>query len=110
MKDRGNERIEYLHPDENAKDILIDLSFSGAAMNCPAEMKKDSLISVKIRDYLLNSTVIYCQARAQGYRVGIHFINVAADVQKSLKTMVEEFSRGVPITFEIIEQDDKKKV
>lgn len=110
MKDRGNERIEFLATDETAKSILIDLSFSGAAMNCPAERNKDSRLSVKIKDYRIDATVIYCQARAQGYRVGIHFVDVPADVQKSLKIMVDEFSRGVPLPFEIVEQDDKSKV
>ena len=109
MKDRGNERIEFLSGDDTIRNVLIDLSFSGAAMNCPTERKKDSRLSVKIRDYVLDAIVIYCQGMADGYRVGIHFINVAPDVQKSLKTMVEEFSRGVPIKFEILEQDEKKK-
>jgi hypothetical protein len=109
MKDRGNERIELLPTDETIKNILIDLSFSGAAMNCHAEQKKDSQLSVKIRDQVLDAKVIYCQGRAQEYRVGIHFVNVAPDVQKSLKLMVEEFSRGVPINFEIVEQGEKKK-
>lgn len=110
MKDRGNERIEFLSADDAIRNILIDLSFSGAAMNCPTEQKKDSRLSVKIRDYVLDATVIYCQGRAQGYRVGIHFVNVPPDVQKSLKVTVEEFSRGVPINFEIVGNDEKKKV
>jgi hypothetical protein len=109
MKDRGNERIEFLPADETVKNTLIDLSFSGAAMNCTSEKKKDSRLSVKIKSYTINATVIYCQARAQGYRVGVHFVNVASEVQASLKLMVEEFSRGVPIQFEVLEQDENKK-
>lgn len=110
MKDRGNERIEFLNTDESKKNILIDLSFSGAAMNYPDELAKNAKIAVKIRDFAIDANVIYCQGMAKGYRVGIHFVNVTPDVQKALKIMVEEFSRGVPITFEIIGQDEKKKV
>jgi hypothetical protein len=110
MKDRGNERIEFLSTDDTVKNILIDLSFSGAAMNSPNELDKGSLVTVKIRDFKLDATVIYCHGKAQGYRVGVHFVNVEPDVQKSLKTLVDEFSRGVPITFELVEQGDKKKV
>jgi hypothetical protein len=109
MKERGNERIEFLSTNDAVKNTLIDLSFSGAAMNYPTELAKNAMVSVKIRDYAIDATVIYCQGRAEGYRVGIHFVNVPADVQKALKIMVEEFSRGVPVTFEIIEQGEKKK-
>jgi hypothetical protein len=109
MKDRGNERVEFLPTSDAIKNVLIDLSFSGAAMNCHTEQKKDSRVSLKIRDYKIDATVIYCQGRAEEYRVGVHFINVAPDVQKSLRLMVEEFSRGVPINFEILEPDENKK-
>lgn len=109
MKERGNERIELLSASDSVKNTLIDLSFSGAAMNCPNELAKNAKVWVKIRDYAISATVIYCQGRAAGYRVGIHFVNVAPDVQKALKILVEEFSRGVPVTFEIIEQSEIKK-
>jgi len=109
MKDRGNERIELLSPDETVKNVLIDLSFSGAAMNYATEQKKGGLVKVKISDFVLDATVIYCQGRASGYRVGVHFTKVPPEVQNSLKVLVDEFSRGVPIAFQIIEQDDKKK-
>jgi hypothetical protein len=104
MKDRGNERIELLSPDETVKNTLIDLSFSGAAMNWPVDLKKNDQVQVKIREYLLDAKVVYSQPRAKEFRIGIHFINVSPEVQKPLKTLVEEFSRGVPITFEIVEK------
>lgn len=109
MKDRGNERVEFLPTNEMERNVLIDLSMSGAAMNCRTEKKKDSRLSVKIRDYEIDSTVIYCQAKAPGFRVGVHFINIAPDIQKSLKIMVEDFSRGVPIKFEVLENGENKK-
>jgi hypothetical protein len=105
MKERGSERIEFLGPEEEAKNTLIDLSVTGVAFIHPTAAKKDSLISVKIKSYTLDAVVVYCQPRAEGFRIGMHFKNVPPDVQKSLVKLVEEFSRGVPLTCEIVDPD-----
>ena len=109
MKERGSERIEFVGNDESSKNILIDLSTTGAAFLFDSEQKKDTPISVAIKEYTLDAVVVYCQQRADGYRIGLRFTNVPADVQSALKTLVEEFSRGVPLTCEIVEGKKKKK-
>jgi hypothetical protein len=107
IKERASERIEFLGAEEEAKNALIDLSVTGAAFVHPIEAKKDSLISVKIKNYTLDAVVVYCSPRASGFRIGMHFKNVPPEVQKSLLKLVEEFSRGVPLTCEIVDKSQK---
>jgi hypothetical protein len=108
MKERGCERIEFLGPEEETLRSLVDLSATGVAFIHPAELKKDLLVSVKIKEFVLPAIVVYCQPRVKGYRLGLQFKSVSPDMQNKLKTLVEEFSRGVPIACEIV-KDDKKK-
>jgi hypothetical protein len=103
MKDRINERIEMLNQDEKAKKALLDLSVTGAAFLLPAEEKKGTRISVKIKEYALEAVVVYCSERSDGFRVGIQFQGIPDHVQKALKVMVDEFSRGVPLSCEVME-------
>jgi PilZ domain len=110
MKERGSERIEFLCAGEESENTLIDLSVTGVAFVHSSEAKKDSVISVRIKTFSLKAVVVYCQPRAQGFRIGLQFKNVPADVQRSLGNLVEEFSRGVPLTCEIIDPDRDKKV
>jgi hypothetical protein len=106
MKDRVSERVEMLGNDDRAPKALIDLSVTGAAFIHPAAKKDGTKLSVKIKDFTLDAVVVYCQERAGGFRVGVQFKNVPANIHASLKTMVDDFSRGVPLTCEIVEQKD----
>jgi hypothetical protein len=109
MKERGSERIEYLSAGEEAHNAPIDVSATGAAFIHPTAAKKDSLISVKIKTFTLEANVVYCQPRSKGFRIGLYFTHVPAEVQKKLTLLVEEFSRGVPLTCEIIQGENKKE-
>ncbi len=102
MKERGSERIEFLCNYDPAQRALIDLSTSGAAFIHPVEIKKGTKISVRIKDYLIEAVIVYCQQRTDGYRVGMQFIKVLPDIEKALKIMVDEFSRGVPLLCEVV--------
>jgi len=104
MVDRGNERIEHLNPDAREKKALLDISISGAAFVHPRELKNDTKLVVKIKEHTLNAVVVYAQGRAEGYRIGVKFQNVPFAVQKDLKEFVDEFSKGVPLFCEIIEE------
>ena len=95
-----------LGQDEKARKALIDLSVTGAAFLHPAEEKKGTRLSVKIKEYALEAVVVYSVERSDGFRVGVQFQGVPDHVQKALKTMVEEFSRGVPLTCEIVEKKE----
>lgn len=103
MKERISERVELLGVDDGVTKALIDLSSTGVAFIHPAEVKKGANLSVKIKDYVIDSVVVYCRQRADGYRIGMQFRNVPPDMQKGLKILVDEFSRGVPLTCEVVE-------
>ena len=106
MKDRASERIEYLAMDDSAKSALIDLSATGVAFIHPTAAKKDSIVTVKIRDQSIEAVVVYCQQRAEGFRIGMHFVNVPQEFQSELKNLVGEFSRGVPLSCQIVDKDE----
>jgi c-di-GMP-binding flagellar brake protein YcgR len=107
MVERGNERIEHLNPDAREKRALLDISVSGAAFVHPQELKNGTKLVVKIKAHSLNAVVVYNQGRAEGYRVGVKFQNVPFNVQKELTEFVDEFSKGVPLFCEIIENGNK---
>ena len=109
MKERASERIEFLGADDSDENMLIDLSATGAAFVYHAEEQKDAQISVKIRDFTVDAVVVYCKPRTKGFRIGLRFIDVSADVQTMLNTTVEEFSRGVPLACEIVEREKKSE-
>jgi hypothetical protein len=105
MVERGSERIEYLNPDERERKALLDISVSGAAFVHPRELENGTKLAVKIKKHVLNAIVVYAQGRAEGFRIGVKFQNVAFQVQKDLKDFVDEFSRGVPLFCEIVESE-----
>jgi hypothetical protein len=103
VKERVSERVELLGVDEQAQKALVDLSATGVAFIYPVEVKKGAKLSVKIKDYVIDALVIYCRQRADGFRIGMQFRNVPPDLQKGLKILVDEFSRGVPLSCDVVE-------
>jgi hypothetical protein len=102
IKERASERIELLGMDDGAKKALVDLSTTGVAFIHPVEAKRGTKMKVKIKEYVIDAVVIYCRQRADDYRLGMEFRNVPPDVQKGLKNLVDDFSRGVPLTCEVV--------
>lgn len=102
MKDRVSERIELLGVDENAGRLLVDLSTTGVAFIHPTQAQRGEKMKVKIKEYIIEAVVVYCRQRANDYRLGMQFRNVPHDIQTALKIMVDEFSRGVPLTCEVV--------
>jgi c-di-GMP-binding flagellar brake protein YcgR len=58
---------------------------------------------MKINDLVIKARVVYCQERSDGYRLGLHFVDVSDEQQKKLDDRVEKFSRGVAIACAIID-------
>ncbi|MCU0610105.1 MAG: PilZ domain-containing protein [Chitinispirillaceae bacterium] len=108
MQSRGSDRIEYLGgkgTGENWK--LLDLSATGAAFICPTELSRGSRITVRINGHRIAATVIHTSEMAGDFcfRIGLRFENVPAEDKKWLADLVEEFSRGVPLACEIVDQN-----
>jgi hypothetical protein len=104
MKERGSERIEFI----NSAGELFDLSCTGAGFFSTSAIKSDELITIQINDLKLLSKVVYCQDRSDGFRVGLQFQNMAEQDKHGISELVEGFSKGVPITFKIIEEYSAK--
>jgi hypothetical protein len=103
MAERSSERIEYLNPDQSRKTALLDVSATGAAFIHPKAKNIGSRLVVKIRSHELEAAVVYSQGRIDGFRIGVQFKNVPESLKNDLKDIVDEFSRGVPLFCEVVE-------
>jgi len=116
MLERKSERIESITPDGSQDTTPCDLSKTGISCFHTEPRDKSSFVVVKINDLLLRAKVIYCQKREKDYRLGLQFWNILPERQAKLNELVENYSRGVPITCEIIqdaaktEQQSTKKI
>ncbi len=100
-KNRRSERIEFVAPDEQRK--LFDLSTTGACCLHAGAYEKNDFVKVAVNDLLLRAKVAYCQQRSDGYRIGIQFWNVTEEQQRALDTLVDAYSKGVPVVCKISE-------
>ena len=108
MKQRSSERIEMLNS-FGEPISLFDLSKGGAC--CFHEDKKDKgeTVEVSIKDLSLRATVVYCQRRTDGYRLGLKFVDVPDEKQALLASLVDRFSRGVPLECRIEDDESGEK-
>ncbi len=104
MKDRSSERIEYITLGDSESGTFFDLSATGAGCHFAKRLEKDSIVSVKVNDLVLKAKVVYCQERRDGYRLGLQFLNVSDEQQKTLDDCIAKFSRGVSVTCGIIDR------
>jgi len=103
MLERKSERIESITPDGSADTMPYDLSKTGVSCFHTEPRDKNSFVVVKINDLLLRAKVIYCQKRDKDCRLGLQFWNILPERQTKLNELVEKYSRGVPVTCQIIE-------
>ena len=104
MEERGSERIEFI----DSAGELFDLSCTGAGFFSTLPRKPDELITIQINDLKLLSKVVYCQELQDGFRLGLQFQNMGEQDIQAISALVEGFSKGVPITFKIIEEYSAK--
>ena len=109
QKERANERIEILSPMGEEKVVLFDLSSGGACCLHDKVKANGSIVVVKINSLVLRSKVVYSVERKDGSRLGVQFLDVPADKQKTLSDLVEQFSRGVPLTCSVEDEPATKK-
>lgn len=103
---RSSERIEFLN---DQSTTLFDLSSGGACCRHIKMVAIGTLLKFRVNDLALNAKVVYVQERSDGARVGVQFLNVPADKQKTLDDLVEKFSRGVPLTCVVEDAAPSKK-
>jgi hypothetical protein len=84
--------------------VLFDLSKTGVCCFHDTKKDKDAVLSITINSLKLRAIVVYCQERAHGFRLGMHFDAVNAEQQKLLGDLVDKFSRGVPLSCKVEEQ------
>jgi hypothetical protein len=104
MQDRASERIEYLNLNSAEEPTLFDLSKTGVCCGHTVKKAKDAVLTVVINNLRIKARVIYCQERMPGFRLGMHFEGVTPDQQKQLSDLVDQFSRGVPLSCKVEEQ------
>ncbi|MBD3346952.1 MAG: hypothetical protein GF401_18010 [Chitinivibrionales bacterium] len=106
MKERSSERIESLNVDPD-RVTFFDLSKTGVCCLYKKKLEKGAVVSVKINDLQLKARVIYAIDRKDGARTGLQFIDTSPEIQKELNTLVEGFSRGIPVSCAIIEDSNQ---
>jgi hypothetical protein len=97
MQDRA-ERIEFINLNGSNEPKLFDLSKTGVCCFSAKKLEKGGIASLKINTLSIKARVIYSQERTDGFRVGMQFVEVSAEQQKSLNELVDKFSRGVPLS------------
>jgi hypothetical protein len=103
MQDRASERIEFLNIGGGNEPMLFDLSKTGVCCRHNARKDKGTVLLVAFNDLRIRARVIYCQERAPGFRLGMHFEGITQAQQKTLSDLVDKFSRGVPISCRVEE-------
>jgi hypothetical protein len=103
MKDRFDERVEMLSAGGNDDQRFFDLSKGGVCCNHPKKLEKGTIVNVMVNDVYCKARIAYCMERRDGYRLGMQFVDVSAEKQKSLDGLADKFSRGVPVTCRVID-------
>jgi hypothetical protein len=109
MLERKSDRIEMITPSGAKVTPLYDLSKTGVSCLHSEPKVKNNFVMVKINDIVLKAKVVYCQKREKDYRLGLQFWNVLPERQEKLNTIVESYSRGVPVSCSIVEETDNSK-
>ncbi len=99
MAIRDSERIEVLKAE--ASEILLNLSTSGAAFLYSSQLAKDQPVALRINETTINSQVMYCHQRSDGYRIGVRFVGMSPEEQAMVDGMIATFSCGVPLHFSV---------
>jgi len=98
LRKRKAERIELLNVQTDNTTPLFDLSESGAGCFLNSKKAKGDTLILAIESLSLKARVVFCNQRTNGYRVGVQFVGVTREEEKKLISLVDTFSRGVPIS------------
>jgi len=102
MSQKRQDRVEFLKPDGQEQIGLHDLSESGAAFLHPKSLDVGRAVKLVIGGTGLNTKVIYSREQVGSFKTGVHFESVTEGQKKELASLVEKFSRGMPIEFEVV--------
>ncbi|MDD5675736.1 MAG: PilZ domain-containing protein [Chitinivibrionales bacterium] len=100
---RSSERIQFLNPDDAAQQLFFDLSATGVCCLHDKEKADKSEVLVAVNDQKVRATVVYCQKRTDGFRIGLKFIETTPDKKAALQKIVDGFSKGVGVKCRIVE-------
>ncbi len=101
MPQKRSDRIEFLKPDHLEPFGLKDLSESGAAFLSKKSLKEGGEINLLLNSHKLSARVIYCREQVGGCKVGVQFLRLDAKLKGEIAELVDQFSRGKPIQFEL---------
>lgn len=101
IKSRISERIQHISSDPENPGFF-DLSTTGVCCLDSKKREPGATITVKVNDVQLKAKVVHCTERTDGYRIGVQFAGVDSKKEQQLEEIVEKYSRGVPVTCEIV--------
>jgi hypothetical protein len=100
-QERKSERVEHIAAAGEEEQTIFDLSATGASIFNDASIDEKTVVMLKINDLIVKAKVVYCTDRKEGYRLGLQFWNNDRETRDKLNTIVENYSRGVPVTGKI---------
>ncbi|MBD3421183.1 MAG: hypothetical protein GF398_13790 [Chitinivibrionales bacterium] len=102
MNERGSDRIEQLNSDTENR-TFFDLSTTGVCCLYDKALNKGAQVTVSLNDILLAAKVAYSVDRTDGYRIGLQFLKIPPQSQAEVDSVVEKYSRGVPVACRIMD-------
>ena len=109
-QERRADRIEFLNHESSESEPLIDLSLSGVACYHSYPFEAGAIVQVRIDTLLVTARVVYCTERGKGFRLGLQFTDQVVEKQKQLNVLIDNFSRGVPVRYAIVDSRIVSKV
>lgn len=100
MAERASDRVLFLDGGEGQMP-LKDLSESGVCCLHSVELAPGTMVDVALKELRIKAKVVHCQTRSDEVRCGLQFWDLTDDQKKSIKEMVDAFSKGIPITCRI---------
>jgi len=91
--------------DDGEYDIFT-FTKSGISLLHTEMLKKGSKVQLDVEGYQFDAKVVFSEKAAAGYHIDLAFKQMD-DTQKSqLVSLISKFTRGAPLQYDIIEQDD----
>jgi hypothetical protein len=97
MEKRREARIESLNFGELEKTSILDVSQTGIAIFCPNSKEKGAKIVLEIGALAIDASVVYCQKKDNGFRIGFAFDEIDVESKGELVKYLDNFSRGLPL-------------
>jgi hypothetical protein len=98
IQKRKTERIEHINlPQE--EQTIYDLSATGISVFSQESLAPGSRVTFSLNELSLPARVVYSTSHANGYRLGMQFVDMDAATRSAVKELVDKYAKGVPVRY-----------